>query len=399
MDSAVANYSLPKPAWKVFPFDGAAALEFICVGGGSLLIMAFCSTLSNVNFVMRDDVRFFLAQCITFSLLFSVLFAYPHTIWSYRFAYQQGAGFILKHSLELIGYPLAILGLLWLSALTWNIPLSSSPLLGQFERFSAMGGIDLHWSYYQGIGALLLASLLVFQLVVSGYHYGMQAFGVAIACGEKAGYRLSLTQKRCLRVNLYALWMLNLLSGYTFLSLLDYKGFGYQPLHFPWQWKYLALGVFAVTIALVLSKIIWPIFKAQKQLPPLSAIVSIFSVWLWLQPFVQPSGFQAGVVPLAHGVQYLYFSARAEMAGFDQGLAAIASDGRRLIALIFLFMAFVGIGYLAFTYMPVQLDATSLVKHLRPNFFFLAAYIFLNTHHYMIDSVVWRGDSRLRQLV
>jgi hypothetical protein len=59
----------------------------------------------------------------------------------------------------------------------------------------------------------------------------------------------------------------------------------------------------------------------------------------------------------------------------------------------------VAFGFVTYRYLPFLLDGTGMVKHLAPNFFILAAYIFLNTHHYMIDSVVWRGDSRLRPIM
>jgi hypothetical protein len=234
---------------------------------------------------------------------------------------------------------------------------------------------------------------MVLQIIMAGYHYGMQALGVAIACGEKQGYRLQAGQKKYLRFNLYALWFVNLLSGYTFLTFLDSNSFGYQPIHFSGQWQACGALIFGISISLVFLKVILPIFNQSRKLPPLSSSVSILSVWLWLQPFFQPYGFQAGVVPLAHGLQYLYFAGRAEAGGFD------TSRTLRTLGFLLLFGLLVAFGYFTYRYLPVLLDGTGMVRHLAPNFFILAAYIFLNTHHYMIDSVVWRGDSRLRSLM
>src|ERR1700679_1319963 len=106
MDSALSKTGLSPTS--PFALSGVAlrTLEFLCVGGASLLVMAFCFCLGNVHFLMRDEVRYLLAQCATGSLIFTVLLSYPHTMWSYRFAYQQGGAFVLKHAWELVAYPL-----------------------------------------------------------------------------------------------------------------------------------------------------------------------------------------------------------------------------------------------------------------------------------------------------
>ncbi|MBS1994245.1 MAG: hypothetical protein JSS83_27225 [Cyanobacteria bacterium SZAS LIN-3] len=403
MDSALSTNGLSRTSpIALSGLTLTRIIEFICLGGGSLLIMAFCFCLGNLNFLMRDDVRFLLAQCAAAGLLFASLFSYPHAMWSYRFAYQQGRPFVLRHSWELIGYPVLIIGLLTISALTWNTPITAISAIASVESlFSGLFRIDLNWSKYSSLGELLLASLLVLQIVMSGYHYGMQALGIAIACGEHRGYKLGAQEKKYLRFNLYALWLVNLLSGYTFLSILDNRCFGYRPIRFPTELKMAAALAFGLTVMLVLYKVVLPVLRQSRRLPPVSACLPIISVWLWLQPFCQPFGFQAGVVPLAHGLQYLYFSARAEVGGFDQTLSKTLSKNRllQLVALTALFAALVGSGYLAYKYVPVMLDGTAMVKNMAPNFFILAAYIFFNTHHFMIDAVIWRGDSRLRPMM
>jgi hypothetical protein len=399
MDSALSKTG-PSRTWPL-ALSGSTLrlLEFLCLGGASLLVMAFCFCLGNVAFVMRDDVRYFLAQCGAAALLFTVVLSYPHTMWSYRFAYQQGGAFISRHSWELVGYPLLVIMLLLASALSWGLPITTLSAITSVERCFASIGVALNWSHYDSVGEFLLASLLVLQVIMAGYHYGMQALGVAIACGEKHGYRLQAGQKKYLRFNIYALWLVNLLSGYTFLTLFDHRGFDYHPILVPRQLQSFAAIIFAISIFLVFLKVILPIFKLNRKLPPLSSGVSVLSLWLWLQPFCQPFGFQVGVVPLAHGLQYLYFAGRAEAGGFDGKAANAAPDGKQALRLVIVFALLVAFGFVTYRYLPFLLDGTGMVKHLAPNFFILAAYIFLNTHHYMIDSVVWRGDSRLRPIM
>lgn len=366
-----------------------------------MIIMAFCTALTNTSFIMRDDVRSLLATCAGGALLFSVLFSYTHTLWSYRFAYMQGLTFVKKHAWELIGYPFLIIFCLAAAAYSWDKPVASIAGVSEIEKVFSMCGIALNWSKYDSLGEMLLALMLVLQIVMSGYHYGMQAMGIAIACGDKHGYKLTPAQKKYLRLNILALWLVNLLSGYTFLSLLDSQCFAYKPVHFPFQWQAASGILLLSSVLLIVFKIILPIYRAEGRLPPLSSCTTFLSVWLWLQPYFQPYGFQISVVPLAHGLQYLYFSGRAESRGFADTSDTLKCQSQRTAFLFlgFIFLVLASGGYFFYKLLPVMLDSNTVINHMSPNFFIIAAYIFLNTHHYMIDSVIWKGDSRLRPLI
>lgn len=378
-----------------------STLEIICVGGGSLIVMALCACLHNTTILMRDEVRYFLAQLAALSLLFPALLSYPHSLWSFRFAYFQGSSFLTRHSFALLVFPTLIIATLALSALTWSQPVNSLSAAVLIENYFNCFGIGLNWTKYNSLGQLLLSLLLILQITMGGYHYGMQAVGVAIACGEKRGYSFSEEQKKYLRLNIYALWLVNLLSGYTFLSILDSRAFGYHGMHFPAQWRSVAAIAFAVSIYFVIQKVILPNYRQYRSLPPFPAALSIVSVWLWLQPFFQPYGFQATVVPLAHALQYLYFAARAEARGFDRHAETGGEETSRanILLTLLLFAMLIPLGFFSYKYLPIALDHTPLVKNLAPNFYLLCAYIFLNVQHYVIDSVIWRRDSKLYALI
>jgi hypothetical protein len=53
-------------------------------------------------------------------------------------------------------------------------------------------------------------------------------------------------------------------------------------------------------------------------------------------------------------------------------------------------------GYWLFVGVPVFLDKSMLLRGVCPNFFVLSAFIFLTTHHYMVDTVLWKKGSKLR---
>ncbi|HEY9714022.1 MAG TPA: hypothetical protein V6C72_11160, partial [Chroococcales cyanobacterium] len=137
--------------------------------------------------------------------------------------------------------------------------------------------------------------------------------------------------------------------------------------------------------------------------PPFMAVVPIVSLWIWLQPFVQPYGYQFWVVPLAHGAQYLYFCYRVEARHFDSFLTEKLSGSavRQALFYLGLVVATISLGYLGFIYVPSLLDRSNVMQYFgaAPNFFFLAAFVFFSTHHYVLDSVAWKPDSRARKLL
>jgi len=391
MTSSVHNATLPLEISRVAaPLRNAIA--FMMLGGASLILMALFFLVRQPQVLMRDDVRLMLQEVSGGALLFVVLLSYPHFVWSYRFAYQQGFAFIKRHSWQLIVYPLVVTALLALCVCSWNYPVANFSILRIIENNCQMVGISLNWSLYKGIGQLLFAGLLIAQVVMSGHHYCMQAFGVALAGGEECGYKLTKAQKNILRINLYALWAMNLFSGMAFLSVLNNRTFAYHSFQLPTPLTMASYVAFAISLALVVFKVILP----QKKLPPFQAAVPILSIWIWLQPFVQPYGYQFLVVPIAHGAQNLFFAYKVELNNFDPRRKLFTSAFGKATFIVCLSLATIVIGYLSFHTIPVMLDRARLIADLSPNFFFLSAFILISTHHYILDSVVWRHDSRAR---
>jgi hypothetical protein len=400
MDSALPNSELKLSCPRALN-SLRTSVAFLMLGGASLMIMVFLLLLRIPQVIMQDNVRYFLQLASATTLTFMILFSYPHFVWSYKFAYQQGTAFIMKHRWPLLACPLFILVLLALCVLAWNYPVSSLPLIGAIDNQLRSLGVDLHWSLYNGCGQLLLASLFICQTIMAGHHYCMQAFGVALACGEDGGYRLTTRQKQLLRFNLYALWAMNLFSGYTFFAILNNRNFVYHPPQFPPSLNFACNFVFAVSVIAVVAKVVVPVFRKTRKMPPVLAALPIFSIWIWLQPFCQPFGFQAWVVPLAHGAQYLYFAYRVENNSFDPIVERRLSTSfrGRLIYLACLTGIVVALGYVGFMFVPVMLDRERLLPDVPANFFLLAAFLFISLHHYMVDAVVWKRDSRARKLL
>jgi hypothetical protein len=401
MDSAVSYRQHLKLSRYASWRSALNVLSFLLLGGASLILLAVLMLLRSPSFIMSDNVRYLFQEAGTFTLLCVVLFSYPHFVFSYKFAYQQGFSFVKQHSWQLLGYPILIVLLLATVVATWNYPVAQVPVLLSVDRCLSNMSIKLNWSVYNGCGQMLLAGLLVLQTVMAGHHFCLQAFGVTLACGEDEGYRISTQQKKILRFNMYSLWVLNLFSGYTFFTLLNNKSFTYNPPQFPQSLVWLSYAVFAVSVVLLLTQIVLPIYKDQRKLPPALSLLPLVSVWIWLQPFCQPYGYQAWVVPLAHGAQYLYFAYRIEGNDFDPIFQKMKSKHtlQKTIYMLVLSVAAIALGYACFVQVPVLLDKARILPTVAPNFFLLAAFIFINTHHYLIDGVVWSKDSRAKKLL
>ena len=203
---------------------------------------------------------------------------------------------------------------------------------------------------------------------------------------------------------MYSLWIMNLLSGYKFFSFLGGNGFVYHPAQYPKPLYDASIAVFALSSLAVVALVLVPIHREQKRMVPLHAALPIVSVWLWLQPLLQPFGFQAWVVPIAHGAQYLYIAHKVEWnsaGGFDSLLKKQVEKNNNLRGPFFVGLSLLAvfIGYLSWQYCPLMLDLTYANKVVTANFFFVAAFLFISLHHYLIDTVVWKKDSHARDLL
>jgi len=374
---------------------------FLMLGGASIILLALFAFLRMPQILLLDSTRMFLQWLTSELIVFILIFSYPHFIWSYRCAYQQGFGFIRRHFLPLVVAPLVLMALIIVCVVSWNEPVTTLPWVPSVDDTLRTFGFDLHWSLYRGCGQLLLANLFICQTIMAVQHYCMQAYGIAIQGGSDEGLQISKQQKLLIRLNLYALAAMNLCSGYTFFAFFNTSNFVYHPVQFPHFLGVIAIIFFVATSGLLILKIVVPIYKQTSKLPPMVASVPVISVWLWLQPFSQPFGYQAWVVPLAHGAQYLFFALRVENAKLDAitGSSLLKTKVGRIFFIAAMALSLIGIGFLSFNYLPVLFDQKHFVPGLNGNFFLLAAFIFLSLHHYFVDAVVWKHDSQAKVLL
>lgn len=378
---------------------------FTMLGGGSLVLMFFFSLLAIPQIVLLDNVRTLLQHSSSFILIGAILFSYPHFVWSYRFAYMQGAAFIKAHHVQLIWCPLILFMLLSACMATWNLPLRSVPPLVAMEQMLKSMGLNSAWTAAPGLGQLVISMMLVLYTISSGHHYCMQAFGITVSCAHDANYKIGSAQKKLLLVNLYALWIMNILSGFKFFTFFNSKDFVFLPPEFPQAIRIFSYVFFAISLLLVAKNIVISNYRSEQKVPPMTVTVTMLSIWMWLQPFNQPYGYQAWVVPIAHGAQYLYFAYRVEGRSFTPEIINFQRGtlGKHTFNWLALTATALITGYVGFQLIPRTLDQTPLLEQISKasssNFFLIATFLFVSLHHYLVDAVVWKRDSRAKRLL
>lgn len=391
-------------AWLSKHLDGEALAKMAepwILGGLSVAIMLFLWGLQTIGPVERVAIMRFMAEFGAASIILAYVINYTHIIWAYRLAYQQDAKFIASHIPSLIIAPLATLGFAVASFALWQTPTSSMPFIAAVDSSVQCIGLKLNWTTYPTVGKLIFACLMFFQIAAASLHYSMQAYGVALQSAIEHKRPFTAHQKKFLSLNLYAMWAFNVSWGCAFLVAFNSSMFTYTPPMLPDCVRQLTCGIFVLTAVLFAISL----RSGSGTVAPTTTLtdrcmryIPVVSLWVWLQPFIQPFGYQAWIVPLGHAIQYLWYVGKVESRGFSP--RAKQESGKRTLYLAVLTIGIAGIAYFCFRILPELVSNQLAIPTIPPGFFAVLAYIMLSTHHYSIDGVVWKDpNSRARQLL
>jgi hypothetical protein len=115
-----------------------------------------------------------------------------------------------------------------------------------------------------------------------------------------------------------------------------------------------------------------------------NVVVPFVALYVWWLPQTRQSEFYFLLTPLFHSLQYLAFVYKME----DSRLRRTPHRELRATLLV---VGTVVAGWLAFEFLPNTIDTqlgTFNAWHMF--FFFTAAMLFINIHHYFLDNVLWR---------
>jgi hypothetical protein len=142
--------------------------------------------------------------------------------------------------------------------------------------------------------------------------------------------------------------------------------------------------IVAAGALLVGYEVFWKNYKERGQAPSVNMIVPFVALYVWWLPITRQYEFYFLLTPFFHSLQYLAFVYKME----DTRLRGLNHPEIRGTVLA---LAIVLAGWLAFEFVPNEIDtALGTFNAWQMFFFFTAAMLFINIHHYFIDNVLWR---------
>ena len=366
-DAKAAQAAPPAPRHLFGP-----VIDFLCLGGSSLLLLPFIFLLPEAELK---------APVATAMMLLTNLVNHPHFAHSYQIFYR---GYGTKAFTPALGRQMQVRYLV--AGLV--VPL----LLAAFLGYGALAADTRLLGYGANIMALAV-----------GWHYAKQGYGMLMVDAALKRRFLDDRTKKILLANCYAVWLAAWVGINLAVKQENLWGLAYYSFALPQPLFYATSLAAAVTTALS----VWALarhWRAKGTLPVTGVVAYGVSLYLWLL-FLNVNLLWVLVVPALHSLQYLtvvwryqlnYEKAQLANAEYRKGSLLRAVFGTNPAGHMTAFVATGALlGFLAFWAIPVVAD--SIVPYDRQaiaGFLFLfTVWIFINVHHYFLDSVMWRREN------
>ena len=345
-------------------------VDFLTLGGGSLVVLGALAA-----FYPRDDAA--RAVLASTALVLTFFLTYPHVAHSYQLFYKD----FLKKAFS----PESAL------APRYRFAGAAVPIaMAVFFAFALAG---------DSLTLLGLAGNVT--LLMSGWHYAKQGFGILMLDAARKGVRFSARERRRLLWNTHLIWLTFWLLINDTLVKQELWGITYYLVDVPEFLRTTMLGVVALS-ALVIGYDLLRKWRVERALPFNGIVAYTTTVYAWVligrfDPVLLL------VVPLFHAIQYLSVVWRyrlnvegaqlcARPSGAEQGRSRIGKAPAGLAR-----FAVVGgvLGGLLFWGAPFALD--TLVGYDQAVFgtalFFFVGWTFIGIHHAVMDNVIWRREN------
>lgn len=326
--------------------------DFLGLGGGSILPILL------LVFVVPESATSTLAKA---SFVVVTVFNHPHFAHSYQIFYRD-----FRQKLTSQDYPVEIRRRYLLVGL--GVPV----LILGFVGFSL--GIGSPRVFGQGVNAMIF---------LAGWHYVKQGYGMLMLESVLKKRFFSAPQKKVLLFNAYANWPMSWMLINDAIGDDTRWGISYAAIDFPTPMVVAATVVGVGATLATAGMLIANQIRGVKM--PLNGLVAYgVSIYLWrLVPLRPLVGFYVSVF---HSLQYQMVVWRFEL----NRESAVGQGDRPSIAGFIL--KGIGLGAVGFWILPFVLS--DYLPYDRATFGdympLLAALIFINVHHYFIDTVIWR---------
>ena len=357
---SASNVDAPKTGFAQEPgYLFGPWMDFFCLGGATLLIIPWFALLPT-------DWKEY-ADVLVITTAVAHFINNPHFAHSYHLFYRDFTrrGFAAEYPREWriryliagIAVPLALIGFFLWCLLTKNA--------------RALG---------------YSVNLMFFTV---GWHYVKQGYGMLMLDSVLKRRFFTEAEKQVLLWNAYAVWFLSWLLGNAMAYKSDYWGIAYYSFATPEPIMTaieIITGLSSAAVLVMLARK----WLATRMLPPINGLVGYtVALYLWL---LYRDPVLTLVFPALHSIQYMVVVWRYEL-NYQQAQTGGTRNPVRFGLRMGLFYAIaLGLGYVGFWLGPNWLAtaAPSLIEGVGDYAFLLAAWIFINVHHYFLDSVVWR---------
>ncbi|CAN7671328.1 hypothetical protein [Variovorax paradoxus] len=337
--------------------------DFLLLGGGSVIAFLIIAIIF-LNYEKKEGV----ALSLSATLFLSNFINHPHFAHSYQIFYSN---FRKKIGMEYEG---------GLRIRYFIVGVILPPLI--------IGGL---------VCALLLEQPRVLGLAANamfffvGWHYVKQGYGMAMLDAALKRRFFDAVEKKTLLHNAYAAWIFSwILINFTLQSSpAKYFGVSYFVIPVP-VWLLVASAVGCLGFACKFCFMLLHRSRSNMPLPINGIVAYVVTLYIWLL-FRDPITILW--IPLFHSLQYLTVVWRFKI---NKIASAPHSSVRPLYQISIFAVVGFGLGYLGFWKLPEWLDAN--ISYNKEIFgsaaFFYISWIFINVHHYFIDSIMWRKGNK-----
>ncbi|PYR78959.1 MAG: hypothetical protein DMF87_12630 [Acidobacteria bacterium] len=314
----------------------------------------------------------------------SLLINYPHFLISYKLAYSRGRAFVTAHWWQLLVVPAALIATFAFAYAYYSTPVSQLPIFSMLS--SDLRGLGTNAQAFSGprLGDLLFGLTFNVMIFTVGWHYTKQVFGCMMVYAYFDKYRFTPFQRTLTKYALLSIWWLNFVTANVSGAQNNFSQFKYYAFDLPDILVPLTTFLVYAGFVLVVYEVFWKNYRERGQAPGVNMVVPFLALYVWWLPITRQYEFYFLLTPFFHSLQYLAFVYKME----DTRLRGLRNPEIRGTILAF---SIVVAGWLAFEFVPNEIDtALGTFNSWQMFFFFTAAMLFINIHHYFIDNVLWR---------
>jgi hypothetical protein len=371
-------------------------IDFWFLGGASL---GLWSVLSFFDFfrTKSEAINTHFMQLAGVFAIFSLVCNLPHFIISYKLAYSRGIKFIFSNWFSLMIVPIFFLLFYFLAYHFFNDSIPDLRIIKITNQFILSTGLIFQFGNLPNIGQEILSFTVRIMYFTVGWHYSKQVFGCMMLYSKYDDYQISTNQRLIIKASVFSIAFFNFFyqsiyapEFYTLTPLKSYFfNIALSPIGFSAYFIPLSLAVIVITFLMTLYFVFYKNYKLLQKKPSINFLISWIAFYIWWIPINHQNEFYFLAVPFFHSLQYFPFAYEME---FGKQIKSKNIEMKKILMIILI----VFIGFASFELIPSLLDRSfDTVTHFNTWFFMITFDVFINVHHFFIDSVIWRFDNKI----